>query len=412
MARASVVVFLALAACADESATLRITAADPPYGPLVGGTQITLSGAGFAAAGDPPRVLIGGTEAPLVAVIGDGALSIVVPPGQQPGDAEVVVLAGDAYARARGVFRYSTPPAIASVAPGDVLYSSAVTQITVTGSGFLDEGAGDVSVVVGGTLATDVTVTSDTTLTFTAPPGTPLVQPEIDVYDTRGRATQRRGFRYIPSTRGGLLLFTAAGSPFAVFYDPVDGSTVPIPRIGAPQVRFTAVVRDERGDYWGVDRSRRFGRIDTTVQALEAPIQTQGWFPAMVRHGDRDLTIERGSLHFGTFDPISGGFTQIGTDAVACCGAFGLAADGDTIYITGRQGTSVVLNTIDPDTGTLGTPVVLTASTSFHVEEMRMFEGALYATSRDGTLVRIDPTTGVVTTLASLGRFNAMEVFP
>jgi hypothetical protein len=46
-----------------------------------------------------------------------------------------------------------------------------------------------------------------------------------------------------------------------------------------------------------------------------------------------------------------------------------------------------------------------------HIEEMRFYQGTLYATSRDGTLVTIDPATGTVTLLAAIVRANAIEVF-
>lgn len=403
---------LAVLAGCDGSSTdpPRIASATPSYGPLVGGTRITLTGTGFASGGAAPnRVLVAGREAPLVATVDDTTLEVVIPAGEQPGEAELVVWNGHGNGVATGIFRYSTPPTITSIAPSTVLFTSRSTLVTVTGSGFLDEGAGDVIVVVDGQLATDVEVTSDTALTFTAPPGRPLMQPDLELVDGRGRATQPRAFRYIPSARGGLLLFPSSGA-FAVFFDPIDHSTVTIPRV-AFAIRFTAVVRDERGDYWGVDRSRRFGRIDMTTQTLEAPILTQGGFPTMIRVGDAYVALERDSLRFGRFDPRTGSFTGIGAAELPCCGSFGLASDG-TIYFTARQGAAVSINTIDLTTGAVGTPVTITAPAGFHVEEMRFFDGTLYASSRNGTLVTIDPITGATAVLpVNLGRFSAMEVF-
>lgn len=67
--------------------------------------------------------------------------------------------------------------------------------------------------------------------------------------------------------------------------------------------------------------------------------------------------------------------------------------------------------TIDPATGALGTPIELTGVTNLHIEEMRFFAGTLYATSRDGNLVAIDPHTGAVTVREAILRASAMEVF-
>jgi hypothetical protein len=183
-----------------------------------------------------------------------------------------------------------------------------------------------------------------------------------------------------------------------------------IPRV-AFSIRLTAVVRDDHGDYWGADRSARFGRLDMKNQTLEAPIQTDGWFPSMVRVGGAYLAIERGSPRFGRFDPTTGAFTAIGTAAIPCCGSYGLAAGG-ALYLAARQAGSVILAKIDPTTGALGPPVTIAAPPGFQIEDMRFFDGTLYATTRSGTLVTIDPVTGATTVLPlGLGRFSAMEVF-
>jgi hypothetical protein len=323
----------------------------------------------------------------------------------------VVLLNRNGNTAERGVLVYSTPPEIHDVAPARVLYTS-TTTMTLTGSGFLDEGAGTVEVLVDGVLATDVAVRTDTELTFTAPPGRALAQPEVVVIDARGTATRRRSFFYTPSERPGLLLFTPFAPTFAMFVDPLSMEVVTIPRIEPAFVRYSAVVRDDRGDYWALDRSLRFGRIDTTKQVLENPISIATILPAMTRVGDDYLAIDRLSQQFGRFDPITGTVTHIPTAALPCCGSYGLATLGDTVYFTARQSSTILLNTVDLETGTLGTPVPLTGVPGLHIEEMRAFGGVLYATTRLGTLVTIDPATGIVTTLpVAPGRANAMEIF-
>lgn len=410
-------VLLALVAssssCGDggPAEAVQIAGATPDYGPLVGGTAIVFSGAGFVSPGAPVRVLIAGREAPLAAALDDATLQVVIPFGDRPGDAEVVVLTDRGSARATGVFRYSTPPTIDAVAPADLLFSSSTTRITITGTGFLDEGAGNVTVALDGQLATDVVVASDTQLSFIAPSGRPFAEPHIAIANGRGTANRARGFRYLPSMRSGLLLFPKFGASFTIFFDPADNSIVPVPWAGLQSTRLTAVVRDEAGTYWGVDRGFQVGRLDLSAQRLEAPISS-GWFPTVARAGSRYVAIERSSLRFVDLDIVTGTYTQIGTAAVPCCSSYGLASDGTTLYVTARQGSSITLTTLDPATGALGTPVPLTAPTNFHVEEMRFFAGKLYATTRDSRFVTIDPATAVVTQLPlSLGRNGAMEVY-
>ncbi len=408
-----VVLALAVPACDAPADALRIAGATPPYGPLVGGSTITLAGAGFASHGGAPvRVLFSGREAPLATAIDDATLQVVIPPGDRPGDAELVVLTDRDNARATGVFRYSAPPSIEAVAPRGVLFSSSTTRVTVTGSGFLDEDAGEVTVAVGDRLATDVVVESDRSLSFTAPGGRAFAEPELVIADRRGTAVRTRGLRYVPSTRSGLLLFPKFSSSFAVFFDPADNSTVSIPWAGAPVTRFTAVVRDERGTYWGLDRSWWLGRLDLSLQRLEAAFQVGSLFPALARMGDAYFALDRLSLRIGRFDPLTGAFTPLGTSTIPCCGSYGLASDGATLYLTARQGAGVALHTIDPATGAPGTPVPIAGPAGFHVEEMRFFAGRLYATGRDGRLATIDPATGAATPLPiATGRHGAMEVF-
>ncbi len=410
--RIIVIAALALAAC--DAAGVQPPAIEqvlPDHGPLVGGTRIVIHGSGFLAndAG-PTRVIVGGREAPLAGAIGDAMLEVVIPHGDAAGDVELVVFNRNGNAIAPGRFRYSTPPTITSITPADVVFDASATTMTLTGSGFIDDGAGEVSVLVDGVPAADVVVTDDATLTFTAPGGQALSRPEVQVIDARGIAIKPRGFRYTPSARPGLLLFPASSATFVIFYDPIAGSSVTIPRVG-PFSGFTAVAVDDRGDYWGIDRFARFGFLDLASQTLQGMVQLPFRVPSVTWVATELYGIDRSSLRFGTLDPGTGVFTHIGTGTVPCCGSFGLAFDGTTLYLAARSNGTPSLYTIDRTTGQLGAPVTLTGVPSLHIEEMRFFGGKLYAASRDSILYVIDPATGATTARAALGRFKAMEVF-
>jgi hypothetical protein len=410
------VVLVQLAACGDgSSARLRVDHAMPNYAPLVGGTLITLHGTGFAP---DNRVLIGGREAPLVHAIGTTRLDLVVPPGTQSGDAEVVVFEDAGAATARDIFHYSTPPTITSVSPERVVSASDSTVITVRGTGFVEENAGEATLVVGGQVI-EATVIDDTTLSFTAPPGPPLKHPDLELVNQRGRTTQPRAFRYAPSESPGLLLFTRWGYAFAYFYDPVANTHVAIPAVEPAQWRMRTVVRDEAGEYWGIDIGNRLGRLDLATQALIAPVQMPDRVPAAAWVDGEMLAIHHPDMKIGTVDPWTGAFAAISTLPVTCCGSFGIAKHGDKLWFTSRKDQvnwdTTVLNSVDRDTGAFGTPVPLTNTPQgFRIEEMRAYNGKLYAVSGYGTLVEIDPATGAVTqvTVAPGGeRFSGIEVF-
>lgn len=402
------VMLLALAACTDEGGAPRLISATPDHGPLVGGTTIVLGGSGFVR-GTPVRVLVGGREAPLAHVRDATTLELVIPPGDHPGDAEVIVLAGAGTTTAEHVFHYSVAPTIDTVSPAEVPYDSTTTTVTVMGRGFLDEAAGELHVIVDGQLATAVLARSDTTLTFTAPPGTAFVQPDLQVIDLRGSATKTRSFRYRPGPRGGLVMFSRFGAAFATFFDPVAGTSFAIPRTGTASSSFTTVVLDARGDYWAFDRSLRWGRIDMRTQELVAPIQTNILVPAMVRLGTTYYAIERFSGMFGRFSPTTAAFTPI--HAVPCCGSYGIATDGTTLWFVARVASSIVVTTIDPNTGEVGTGVPIINPLGLHIEELRWFGGVLYGTNSNQTLLAIDPATGTTSVMpVSPGRANAMEI--
>jgi len=410
MTRALVIV--CAAACSSPSpGPIAIDAVTPSYGPLAGGTRIVIAGERFVA-GDagPTRVLVGGREAPLASALDDATLEVIIPPGDQPGDAELVVFNRNGTAISNTAFHYAAQPAIASITPAEVIYSTQATTMTVTGSGFLDDGAGDTLLLLDGVPALDVQVASDTELTFTAPGGRALGRPRVEIANARGVATKERGFRYRPSARSGLLLFTMSSQTFAMFFDPVDNSLVSIPRVG-PFSALSSVVVDEDGEYWGTERSgNRLGRVDLSTQRFDQAVQIGFRLPAMVRIDGMQYGLDRWTLRFGKFG-LDGAFTTIGDMQFPCCGSYGIAYDGTTLYFTSRSGNDKTINTIDPETGAVGTPVKLLGNASLHVEEMRFFDGKLYATSRDGSLVEIDPTTGAVTVRATIFRANAMEVF-
>ena len=408
----ALLVVLAIAACGNDATTPReVARATPDYAPLGGGTVIVLEGAGF---GPSDRVLVDGREAPLVHVIDDTRLELVVPPGEQPGDVELVVFGPTGTASSGELFHYSVAPTVTSVSPFDVASTSADTVVTVTGTGFTGENAGEPIVLVDGQPLAGAITISDTTLTFIAPAGIPFVHPSVEIINSRGRGALSRAFRYTPSASPGLLLFTRWGGSFAVFYDPVTQTSVPIPA-RASAGRFRSVWRDADGNYWAMNLANEVGQLDLETQSLISPVFVPTRLPALTRVGTRVLGLARdggAGRSFGEVDVTTGAFVPIGTTTLVCCGSFGIATDGTTVWITGLSDfVTAMINTIDPVTGATGTPVTLTGA-SGRIEELRYYNGVLYAGTTASQLVTIDPQTGAVTRLLSAPeRFSAIEPY-
>jgi IPT/TIG domain len=405
-------VILVLAACSSTPAQIRIDGAEPDHGPLAGGTRIVISGDRFIdGEAGPSRVLVGGRQAELASALDDETLELVLPPGERPGEVELVVFNNNGVASSLTAFHYADLPAITAVTPAEVLFDAPATTVTLTGSGFLDDSAGETTVFLDDVPAENVVVASDTELTFTAPAGRPLLRPRLDVANARGTATKARAFRYRPSMRPGLLLFPRSSNTFALFFEPVAGTLTPVPRVG-PFFTMSTVIVDADGEYRAFDpHAQLYGRLDLSTQRFEQTVPVPIHASAMARVDGVQFAIDRNTQQFGKFG-ADGAFTRIGTATYPCCGSNGLAYDGTTLYFTYRSGIDKFINTLDRATGAVGTPVKLVGNASLHVEEMRFFGGKLYATSRDSTLVEIDPASGIVSVIASIPRVNAMEALP
>ncbi|HVV86663.1 MAG TPA: IPT/TIG domain-containing protein [Kofleriaceae bacterium] len=415
-----------LAGCSDPAPA--ITALDPPYAPVGGGTQTVVTVRGLdLTPGDGARAWIGGRESPLVAFRGESSLEVVVPPASAPGPAEVMVVIGDRIARAADLFHYSSPPTIESVSPADVS-SRTGGQLVLHGHGFLDEDAGAPTVIIDGQ-SMHFVIVSDSELNFLAPAGRALARPTIELANQRGQATRERAFRYVPGDNPGLLLF-GRDDVYATFFDPADRSVVVIPQLGRGGSRLSALVRDDDGRYWGVNRARRLGLLHPSTEEQEAGAAINHAWPAITRAGDTYVAVDRDLRSLVRVDLASGSFTPFGPP-IACCTSYGLAYDGTDLYLSveeppppppegpgGIDGpdipaiTETTLFRIDPASGEVLSQLPVLDAPSLHIEDMSFFQGSLYAGSREGSLYTIDRDTGAATLVqAAVGRVRAMEIW-
>jgi hypothetical protein len=413
-----------LAACGGTTGndTPTIESVTPGFGPLSGGTRIVIKGSGFLRDGaTPDRVLFGSLESPQAGVVDDFTLEATVPAATMAGDVPITVFNRNGNVMVTGQFHYSSEPTISSVTPKNVVYSSTDTTVTLTGTGFKDENAGIVSVLIDGTTpAIDVQVQSDTQLTFTAAPGQVLARPDLVLTNTRGNAIKVNAYRYVPSLMPGLILFVRNSlSTFAIFYDPVADTSVTLPRLPqTPNLQIRGSYVDAAGDIWIADSSSRFGKLDIETQTVLDPVFVPALrLTSLARLGTTVFAMDRNILRFGSFDPATQSFTQI-AGGIPCTGVGGfgcgfmIANDGTTMYLAANQS----ISTVNTTTGVRGTLHPMSPGREF--AEMKFLGTTLYAAagprSQQNLVVSINPTTGantIVHTFASGTVISAMEVF-
>lgn len=172
-----------------------LTAVEPRAGSGLGGTPLTVRGAGFT---DGVAVLIGGRRALDVAVLDPATLTCMSPEGT-PGETDVLVVSPAGAARlARGyTFEADLAPALDGTAIDRVSPARGPagggTTVTLTGRGL----GARLGVRVGATPARAVRASADgTSLTFVTPPGSPG-PASIHLFDGAARTSAADAFTYV-----------------------------------------------------------------------------------------------------------------------------------------------------------------------------------------------------------------------
>jgi len=168
----------------------------PPAGTSLGGTQLTLVGSGFLE-GEPgtPTITIGGVPATAITVVDDGTITCEAPAGIAASTAmiELVNLRGSS----EETYDYHPTPQVMGITP-DRVDTEGGTEVTVTGTGFLDNDAGTATVTFGFLPALNVTVIDDTTLTCEAGPGSLRTVGDVTVTNDNGEGTLPGGVMWLP----------------------------------------------------------------------------------------------------------------------------------------------------------------------------------------------------------------------
>lgn len=227
---------------APGSAAPTVTSVNPVSGDVAGGTVILITGTGFKSGA---VVRIGGTAATSVTVMNSTTITATTPAGVAgPADVRVTNSGGGAGTLVGG-FTYTSgggnaAPTFASIAPASGSTAGG-TLVTIAGSGFY---AG-VTVTVGGTLATGLTLVSGASLTCTTPAGAAGAANVVVTNADAQSATGTGAFTFVapPAISGiapangpqsGGITVTISGTGF------VSGATVTFGPTAATVTSFSA----------------------------------------------------------------------------------------------------------------------------------------------------------------------------
>lgn len=160
------------------------------FGPVSGGTSVTIHGTGFLAGA---VVRFGANDATNVVVVSATQITCNTPPGAA-GDVDVTVQNLDGQSGSGSMlFTYVPPPTITAVAPASGPLAGG-DDLTITGTGFRPGAA----LTIGGNSAVNVNVLNETTIECESPPGS-AGDANVVVTNLDGQASSPATFTYVPA---------------------------------------------------------------------------------------------------------------------------------------------------------------------------------------------------------------------
>jgi hypothetical protein len=322
-----------------------VTGITPAQGPVTGGTQVTITGAGFTGA---TAINFGTTKVTSFTVNSDTQITVTSPAGTGAVDMTVTTPDGTSPTVSADQFSYTSVVTGISAKQGP---ATGGTKITITGAGF----TGATAVNFGSTKTTVFTVDSDTQITATSPAGAGLV----DVTVTTATGTS-------PKVSADQFSYT----PIMVGISPVQG-----PATGGTQVKITGVgfTGATEVDFGGTKLTATLFTVDSDTQiTVASPAGTGVVDVTVTTEGGTSATLPADQFSYTpvvtAVSPISGapaGGTKVTITGAGFTGAtevdFGntkltgtsVTVDSDTqITVTSPAGTGVVDLTVTTPTGT------------------------------------------------------------
>lgn len=166
----------------------------PTSGPQTGGTLVTITGSSFISSNT--QVFFGSTPATNVTVVSNNEITATAPPGVGTVDVTVVTPFGTTPITPNDQYTYipTLLPAVTGIDP-NFGPTTGGNVVTVTGTNFI---IGNTQVFFGNTLATQVTVVSDTLLLVVAPPGAGTTDVRVATSFGISPITSADQYTYIP----------------------------------------------------------------------------------------------------------------------------------------------------------------------------------------------------------------------
>jgi hypothetical protein len=301
-----------------------VTRIDPASGPLAGGQAVTITGTNFLGA---TSLTIGGTAATNLVVVSATTITAVTPASLTPGPTSVVVTTLSGSGTGTNLYTYVDAPTVTQISPANGPLVGG-QPVTITGTNFT---IGTTSVMLGGVPASNVVVTSTTTLTATTPAHT-AGQVNVVVTTPSGTGT-------------GTNLYTYGVLPIVTAINPTSGPIAGGQSVTITGQNFTGVTSVTIGG-----AAASIGTVTATTITVTTPAHAAGVVDVFV-------TTPAGSgtgTNFYTYvSPVAVTVTNVSP-------AVGPLVGGQSVVITGTNFTGATSVTIG---GTAATNLVVNSST-------------------------------------------------
>ncbi|HLU66565.1 MAG TPA: IPT/TIG domain-containing protein [Kofleriaceae bacterium] len=309
-------------------------------------------------------------------------------------------------------------PTVASINPADGLVGGG-EPFTITGTGFLEPGSGDTTVLFGDSVAA-FEIVSDTEITGTVPRASAAIV-EVTVLNDNGSASTEFAYTGIHGADG---KGAEAGNLYLI--DPRDGTSIVIGAIESdtgPHA-VTGLVFAPDGTLYASETVLRNAGVAPNLMTID-PMTGAATVIGPLQTGDQirrspDLTYADATLvgwaegtsgsldQPAAIDPATGEVTLLG-GGINSYGD-GLATLGDGTVLAAVEGAQGALHSVDLESGTVTAITTLQGSSvTPPICGMTVFRGTLYALmctlagpNSGGVLATIDPDDGTITYLGSV----------
>ncbi len=165
-----------------------VSSINPAYGPLAGGTNVTITGSGFTSAS---TVFFGGVQSTHVNFVNSTSLVATAPPGSL-GSVDIAVTTSNGSITLPGAYSYLGPPQINRISPTSAA-STGGNILQIFGTSFTS----DSTVKVGTVSANNVQLQGTTSVSASIPAGAAGTTQTVSLTNGNGTANLASAFTYL-----------------------------------------------------------------------------------------------------------------------------------------------------------------------------------------------------------------------